>query len=132
MAGLVLSSNGASIVPTTGTIPALAGVLTGMPTTARTFAPSDTLFAFARIWDNYAKSRLVHMTTTVQIPGGQDVLKYESDRDSRDFAPDAHGFLVGIQLRHLVAGSYILAITAREPTSGRVAAQQVPFEIADR
>jgi hypothetical protein len=130
MAGLVLSAMTARVVPTAGTVPALAGILPGPPTTAREFSVGDTLAVFARISENNpSRPHTIDITTTVRAADGKEMFKVGKPHDAGEVGADAPGYLALIPLGRLPAGAYTLTVSTTSSIDTYVVSRDVPFQI---
>jgi len=117
MSSVVLSSSRAAAVPTAGSIPEVAEVLPGPPTTARTFGANEELAVLTEVYDNDTRqSHTVYVTTTLKAEGGSvSVFSNEESRSSRELGgkKGGYGFTTRIPLKGLSPGLYVLKVEAK-------------------
>jgi VWFA-related protein len=109
---------------------ALAGLVPLVPTTARDFAPSDTLDAFVRVFQGGAAPP-VDVTLTTEIFDAANTSRFSQTTtvSAGTFATArSAGAQVALPLDRLTAGPYLLSTTASLP-NGRKARRDLIFRI---
>jgi hypothetical protein len=118
-------------------VPLLKDVLPAPPTTAREFAPDDTLVLFAEVYDNNGRVRsdppyAIGLTATVHDARSSPVREVSDQRDSRATRRPSggHGFTLRLPLDGLQAGSYVLRLEASAERDVRhTASRSIPFRV---
>jgi VWFA-related protein len=118
-------------MPTTGNFQILHAVLPGPPTTARDFAPSDTLVAFADVSDKGEGSgHEDEIRATVQDARGHEVFRNATTHQRSELSAKKNGFgyVARVPLSGFSSGIYVLTIDARTP-NGKTASRSVGFSV---
>jgi VWFA-related protein len=125
----LLTTPAAQSVPTTGSFPVIKAALPAPPTTVRTFAAGETISALVSVLGTDATAG-VTLTTSVKGAAGKDAFTNSIQLEAADLTADRAGYsrVVQVPLTGLPPGAYELAIAAKS-TSGRTAAQRIPFTI---
>jgi VWFA-related protein len=99
------------------------------PTTARTFARSDTLAVFAEIADNESRLHTVDISATMRTDDGREVYTTRDERDSRELTASdgTFRFLGVIPLDKLAPDRYVLSVEARSRLGGDTLKKDVEF-----
>ncbi len=126
LSGIVLGAPGAGDPANA----ALASLVPLAPTTARDFAPGDTLQSFVRIFQGgSAPPSVVTLTTEIFDAGNTSHFSETKTLPAEAFAPArSTGAQVALPLDRLTAGPYLLSTTASLP-NGRKARRDLIFRI---
>lgn len=134
LSGLILTSERAARTPTARMDPAFQGVLPSPPTSIRTFSPDEKLIALLEVYAGAEIGRTgIDLITTVRDREG--TVRFRTTEqvagDARLPTDEAFGYAIGVPLRDLPAGSYVLKVEARAGhADDRHAMREVPFEVA--
>jgi VWFA-related protein len=133
MSGIVLTSAGASRVPTARPDELLKGVLPASPTTMREFVRQDQIAAYAEIYDNQTRTpHRVAIKTTVLSDEGVAVFTASEERRSEELgkAGGGYGHLAKVPLQGFAPGRYLLRIEAQTLlANGPTAVREVEFRV---
>jgi VWFA-related protein len=115
MSDLLLTTSVADKTLTGKASQTLGAKLPGQTTTARTFAPTDTLSVFAAVYDSETRPHTVDLKVSVTADDGAQVFGREDARSSQELAGAAGEFpyTISVPLRALKPGRYVLAVEAR-------------------
>ena len=118
-------------------IPLLRDVLPGPPTTAREFAPDETVALFAEVYDNTRAARkdppyTIELTARLVDAAGQVFRLTSEQRAARTprRPSNGHGFTLRLPLERVAPGQYMLQVEAR--SNGRdphSAAKSIPVRV---
>jgi VWFA-related protein len=133
MSGIVLTSAGASRVPTARPDELLNAVLPASPTTAREFVRQDQIAVFAEIYDNQTRTpHRVAIKTTVLSDEGTAVFTSSEERRSEELgkAGGGYGHLAKIPLAGIAPGRYVVRVEAQTLlANGPTAIREVEFRV---
>jgi VWFA-related protein len=133
LSGVVMTASAANAIPTSGSLALTAAILPTVATTVRTFARSETLTAFAEVYDNdSAHPHTVDISAAVRADDGHVVFSQEDARDSQELgtARSAYGARTVVPLADFTPGRYVLSITAKSRLSKDApVVRAVPFEV---
>ena len=133
MSHVLLTSASASYIPTANADPELKRVLAAMPAAHREFPRSDTLSAFAEIYDNQAKTpHRVAITASVLSDTGTVLFTTESVRSSGELKGKrgGYGHSATIPLKDFAPGRYVLRVEARTLLAdGPTVSRDIEFRI---
>lgn len=133
MSGLVITSAGASAVPTARVDDQFKDVLPAAPTTLREFARQDELATFVEVYDNETRTpHRVEIKTTVLADNGTVAFTTSEERRSEELGPagGGYGHTTRIPLTGLAPGRYVLRTEARSTLgSGATAMREVEFRV---
>jgi hypothetical protein len=121
LSDLLLTSSSAVRTPTPNNTSTIGQMLPTPTTTARVFAPADTLTAAVSIYDNDARAaHQVDYKATLHSDAGAQVFSREEHGPSTDMAAAKGGFnwVVAVPLKGLAPGRYVLAVEAQSRLSG--------------
>ena len=120
MSGLVITSPGASAVPTARVDDQFKDVLPAAPTTIRDFSPQDELATFVEIYDNEKTPHRVEIKTSVLADNGTVAFTTSEERRSEELGPSGGGYghTARIPLKGLARGRYVLRTEARSTLGG--------------
>lgn len=126
---LLLTSTRADVVPTS-IDPETYELLSVLPSVRRSFRSDDELIVMAEIYQN-ARSRAVDLVTTMQDAAGVEQYRHTTTIDARTLRSGGGRYRHGVQIPlHRLAGRVVLAIEARQGTSGRdVVIRRVPIAV---
>jgi VWFA-related protein len=127
---IMLTSDAAQAMPTTGAYPLLKSVLPTPPTTVREFARDSPIVAFANISDSDTQNHTVDITTRVTSADGHDVFRHSVSKPNTDLAASKNGFgyVSDIPLNTIAPGRYTLTIEAKG-TNGKTASRALAFAV---
>jgi hypothetical protein len=133
VSGILLTAASASAMPTSGGLSLVSAILQTPATANRTFAPGETLTAFAEVYDNdLARPHTVDISATVHGDDGRVVVLQDDARDSREIgtARGAYGARTVVPLAGFRPGRYVLSISAKSRV-GKDApmVRSIPFEV---
>ncbi|MGB2717651.1 MAG: VWA domain-containing protein [Vicinamibacterales bacterium] len=133
MSGVVITSAGASAVPTARADEQFKDVLPGAPTTLREFARQDELATFVEVYDNDTRTpHRVEIKTTVLADNGTVVFTASEERRSEEIGPSGGGYghTTRIPLKGLAPGRYVLRTEARSTlANGPTATRELEFRV---
>ena len=132
MSGLVMTSAGASAVPTARADEQFKDVLPAAPTTARDFAAQDQLATFVEVYDNDKTPHRVDIKTSVLADNGTVVFTTSEERRSEELGASGGGYghTTRIPLKGFAPGRYVLRTEARSTLgSGPTATREVEFRV---
>jgi len=133
MSGLVITSAGASAVPTVRADDHFKDVLPAAPTTIRTFSRGDEIATFVEVYDNQTRTpHRVEIKTSVLADDGAVVFNRSEDRRSEELGPagGGYGHAIRIPLKTLPPGRYVLRVEARSFLGdGGTASRDLEFRI---
>ena len=133
MSGVVITSAGASAVPTARADEQFKDVLPAAPTTIREFARQDELATFVEVYDNETRTpHRVEIKTTVIADNGTVVFTTSEERRSEEIGPSGGGYghTARIPLKGLAPGRFVLRTEARSTlANGPTATREVEFRV---
>jgi VWFA-related protein len=128
---LVLTSSAATALMTPEPDKELKSLFPVPPVATRVFGRSETLGAFAELYDTAAKvGETIDFKLAIQAGDGRTVYGATDSRTVNVVAA-THGYRAEIPLRDLTPGSYVLRLEARPRGSDKVAVREIPFELND-
>jgi VWFA-related protein len=133
MSGLVITSAGASAVPTARADDLLKDVLPAAPTTIREFARADEIATFVETYDNQTRTpHRVQIKTSVLSDTGTVVFTTTEERRSEEIGPagGGYGHTAKIPLSTFAPGRYVLRVEAQSLLSnGGSASRELEFSV---
>jgi hypothetical protein len=133
MSGIVMTSAGASAVPTARADELFKDVLPAAPTTIREFVRQDQLAAFAEVYDNETRTpHRVEIKTSVVSDNGALVFTTSEERRSDELGPSGGGYghAVKIPLKAFPPGRYVLRTEARSLlANGPTVTRELEFRV---
>ena len=129
MSGVVLTSSDADALVNANPDPQLKDLVPVTPVVTRTFTRSQTLTAFAEIYDNAAT--LAHdlmLVATVRDANDRVVFRAQ-DRRTGIAGARSQGFTTEIPLKDLAPGTYVLRLDATSAAGGYGDHRSVPFDV---
>lgn len=134
MSGLVLTAARAADIPTAKSDPLFQSVLPFPPTGLRTFYPNEKLIALAEVYGSDPSTRAgIDMVTTVRDADGRTLFstRDHGTADANSGLDDAFAYAVGVPLKDLPPGRYLLTMEAQpRGAHAAVALRDVTFEVA--
>jgi len=102
------------------------------PSLDRSFAPGETLSAYAEVIDTGAGApRDVALVTIVRDSGGRDVVRSAQPRANARVGPgEPFAYAVDLPLKALAPGAYLLRVEAQAAGLAGLVAREVPFTVA--
>jgi hypothetical protein len=129
MSGVVLTTVGATALPTARPDATLQKLLNAPPTTSRTFRSGETITAFFEVYGPAVVSSDVRVVLTVRGVDGSTRFTAETKAPAGS-ADSSSSFVMPVALPELAAGMYTLTVEARQRSApDRFARREVPFEI---
>ena len=133
MSNVVITSKGASSVPTARADDQLKDVLPAAPTTIREFIRADEIAAYAEVYDNQTRTpHRVEIKTSAIADDGKVVFTRAEDRRSDELGSGGGGYghAVRIPLNDFAPGRYVLRVEARALVSdGGTAMRELEFRV---
>jgi hypothetical protein len=133
MSNVLLTSASASYIPTANADPELKDVLPAAPAAHREFPPSDTLSAFAEIYDNQTRTpHRIAIKASVLSDTGAVLFTTESERSSDELkgGRGGYGHTATIPLKDFAPGRYVLRFEARTLLkNGPTVSRDVEFRV---
>jgi hypothetical protein len=131
MTPIVASASSAIAVPSAYNDPGLLWALGGPATTARVFAPGDTVSAYVELVDAGATAiRDVDLLTVVRDARGRDVVRSPQPKaNAKVAAGQSFAYAVDLPLNALAPGRYVLRIEARASGLPEPLARELAFDI---
>jgi VWFA-related protein len=132
MTPIVASASSAVAVPSAYNDPGLLWALGGPPTTARAFAPRDTVSAYVELVDAGATAiRDVDLLTVVRDARGRDVVRSPQPKaNAKVAAGQSFAYAVDLPLKALAPGRYVLRIEARASGLPEPLARELVFDLS--
>jgi VWFA-related protein len=133
MSNLVITSMGASAVPTARVDDQLKDVLPAAPTAIREFTRPDEVATFVEVYDNQTRTpHRVEIRTSVLSDDGKAVFSTTEERRSEELgsAGGGYGHAAKIPLKEFAPGRYVLRVEARTLLSeGATAMRELEFSV---
>jgi VWFA-related protein len=131
MTPIVASSTAALATPSAYNDPGLMRALGGPPTTARAFASTDTISAYAELMDAGATaSRDIDLVTVVRDARGRDVVTSPQPKANQRVGPgQSFAYAVDLPLKALAPGRYTLRLEARASGLAEPLARELVFDV---
>lgn len=132
MSGVLLTSSTADSLATANPDPLLKDVLPAPPVVTRRFRSTETLTAFAEVYDNSSPApHTINVVTSVQDARDGRTVFNASDRRVIEASKRAaaHGFRTEIPLKGLSPGMYVLRVEAGSTANDQSARRDVLFEV---
>ena len=133
MSHVVMTSKGASSVPTARADELLKDVLPAAPTALREFVRGDEIATYTEVYDNQTRTpHRVEIKTTVIGDDGKIVFNTSEERRSEEIgaAGGGYGHAARIPLTSFAPGRYVLRVEARALVSdGGTAMRELEFRV---
>ena len=133
ISGVVVGSTHGGRLPSAVVDVPLTQALGGRPPSLdRSFAPDETLSAYAEVIDAGAGApRDVALVTIVRDSGGRDVVRSAQPRANARVGPgEPFAYAVDLPLKALAPGAYLLRVEAQAAGLAGLVAREVPFTVA--
>src|SRR5688572_10134956 len=133
LSGVVLTSSDGNRLVTANPDVVAKEMLPGPPVVSRTFSRTDSLAAFAQVYDNSGQTaHTITFVATIHDAEDGHVVQEAQERRAVERSPRAQtqGFSTELPLKNLTPGEYVLRVTATSTVGGYRAQRSVPFAIA--